>query len=199
MTETAETAEYVDEGYNGSYHASFFFAKHLIANCPTFREVIIGVQSAAEAMEKIYYQETLAEAHPDLVSEYEGDAPPETQPRPYCVLMPQSRSRRKIAHKVFSGEGSILAVFEVLIPDELKIDYEQDGPDVIAQKFERRKLWRMGLAKIEDEITDLAGGHDENGNPFLNVTDPEWVIDPADAADSQAEDHVGFAIALGWK
>lgn len=195
---TAETSEYVDEEWNGSYHASFFFAKYLIANCPTFAEVILGNREWFP-LDRIYYLETLAESHPDLDPGYEGDASPETQSRPFCVLLPQSRSRRKIAHKVFSGEGEILAVFEVLVPDELKIDYEQDGIDVIREKFERRKLWRMSLAKIEDEITELAGSHDENGNPFLNVTEMEWVIDPADAADNQAEDHVGFALAMSWK
>ena len=135
MTDLAETAEYVDESYNGSYHASFFFAKHLIANCPTFQEQIIGVHSAAEAIVKVYYQETLAEDHPDLVPEYEGDAPPEMQSRPYCVLLPQSRTRRKIGHKVFDGEGVILAVFEVLIPDEINVDRESEGWPEQSVKF----------------------------------------------------------------
>ena len=57
----------------------------------------------------------------------------------------------------------------------------------------------MGLAKIEDEIIDLAGGHDENGNPLLNVVETEWVIDPSNAESAQFEDHVGFAIAMRWK
>lgn len=195
-----DTAEFVDEQQSGSYRATFNFAKNLIAACPTFQEVIIGVHSAAEAAEKIFYQETLAEEHEDLTAEYEGDPGPEMQARPFCVLTDSDRQRRKVGHQVFMGEGSLIACFEVLVPDELKIDYEQDGATVIAEKWERRKLWRIDVAaQIEDDICDLAGRHDTDGEPYLNVVETDLIIPPSDPELAQPQDHIGFAIALVWK
>lgn len=202
----SSTAEYVDEGPASSNLATYRYARYLIANLPTFQQVILGVSSASEAMLKIYKQETLAESNPDLAAEIEGDENPEMQPRPFCILTDSSRQRRKIAYDLFAAEGVLVACFECLVPVEFKLDRENDGVDLMTTKFQRRVDWRLHIAgALEDEIcgndqiTGLSGRHDPDGNPFLNVVNVDQIIPPGDAETSQSQDHVGFALALAWK
>jgi hypothetical protein len=196
----SEVAEYIEPRIGGSYRACLQFARYLIANCETFWQEILEVSGPTAALERVYIQETLAEESQQTVSEFEGGEPPETCPRPYAVIMDESRTRRKIACGVFEAEGVLMLVIECLVPTELQVDPVNDAEDLRIEKFKGRIDWRTSLAgKIEDELLELSGKADADGNPFLNLTDLELIIPPADADDAQLEDHIGFALALGWK
>lgn len=202
MTEpAADTAEFTDEAYGGPYLGTFSFARNLIAALPTFREAILNVSSAAEAKERIYYQETLADEDDEENVARENDPPPEMQPRPYCVILDGARNRPRIATCTFGGDGFVLAAFEVPVPAEYLPDYQNDDSAVKRDKFERRKRWRITLAsKIEQEITELSGFADEDGNPYLNVIDIEQAVPPSDMADDVTDEpFVAFVFKLTWK
>lgn len=201
MTESAaDTAEFTSEAYEGCYRASYEYARNLIAACPTFREAIIGAGSDDEAKEKIFYRETYAEENDEEQPEREGDRPPEYEARPYCLLTDGARSRRRAGVGEWASEGHLLAVFEVPVPSEYAIDYDQDDAAGRKDKFRRSQLWRINLvSKLEDEIVELAGSADAAGNPYLNVHTPELILAPADAeADVVDEPFIGFIFRLAW-
>lgn len=201
MTEVAaDTAEFTSEGYSGAYRAAYEYARNLIAACPTFREAILGVHTDDEAKAKIFYRETYAEENDEEDPEREGDSPPEFEPRPYCLLTDGARTRRRAGVGEWSSEGHLLAVFEVPVPSEYAIDYDQDDAAVRKDKFRRSQLWRIDLVStLEDEIVELAGSADAEGNPYLNVHTPELIMAPADAeADVTDQPFIGFIFRLAW-
>lgn len=192
--------ETVSEVDGGAYLATFTFARNLLANCPSVMLDAFGVADAAEAKERIYYQETLAVEDEEETGDSEGDPPPEMEPRPYCVILDGARNRRRAGVGEWAGEGQVMAIFEVLVPNEYKVDHQADDSAVKRDKFRRRKRWAMGLVgRIEDEIAELSGAADEEGNEYLNVTDVELAVPPADPSEYEHEDYVGFAFNLHWK
>lgn len=201
-TPAADTAEYTDDAYGGAYLATFEFTRNLIAACPTFYQDILGVENPEEAREKIYKQETLAErADTAEVGASEADPTPELEPRPYCIILDDTRSRPRAGVGEWGGEGAVIVVFEVPIPSELIVDHGEDDDGVRRDKFRRLVKWRVQVAsRIEQEITELSGSADAAGNPYLNVVEPELIVPPSDPAEDVADKpFIGFAFRLRWK
>ena len=194
------TAEFVNEQEGGSYLATFMFAENLLINCPTFYNTICNFTDPEEARDKVHHQESLAEADVQTAGEYEGDESPELEERPLAIILDDTRTNTKVGVNDFMGEGTVIVAIEALVPNDLKIDRQTDNNEVIKEKFHLRRRWRAKIAGlIEDEILERSGGHDDQGNPFLNVVDTDLIIPPADADSDQSVDHIGFAIALSWK
>lgn len=203
MSDPTLTAATVDEDYGGDLLATFEFAANLLADCPTFREVIIGATDPADAKAKIYYQETLADVDPDAAVEYEDEPQPELEPRPYAVILDidGQRTRRRVGVGEWSGEGRLTVVIETPIPNDLIVDWQQDGSAEKRDKFRRRRRWGLEVAgKIEAEIAERSGRHSADGDPFLNVHEIELIVPPADPSpDDDEQNYIGFAYSLAWK
>ncbi len=191
--------ETVSEVSGGAYLATFDFARNLLAACDTFRIDVLDGATVAEAKEKIYYQETLAEAD-DEEPVNEGDPSPELEPRPYALVIDGQRNRRRAGVGEWAGEGQLVFVFEVLVPNEYIVDFDADDSAIRRQKFRGRKRWAMGLVgRLEDELSQHSGSADEEGNEFLNVTDIELLAPPADPDEAVGQEYVGFAFQVAWK
>lgn len=191
--------ELVSSPPGGAYLATFEYARNLLANCPTVFLDVFGVADADEAKDRIYYLETLAtpDEEEDAV---EGEETPETCPRPYIVIIPGSTRRGRVGVGEWSNEGELYVAIEVLVPNEFIVDAQADDSAVVRDKWRRRKEWAIALfGRIEQEITELSGSADEEGNPFLNVHSIEVETPPADPAEYCLEDYMGGAIRLGWK
>lgn len=200
MSNPTLTASTVDEGDGGDLLATYVFAANLLADCPTFREVVIGVTDPEDAKAKVYFQETYAEADPDAAVEYEGDPQPELEARPFAILFGLQRTRRRAGVAEWAGEGRLGLAIEASLPDDLKIDYDQDGATEKRDKFRRRRRWGLEVAgKIEAEIAERSGGHNEAGDPFLNVHDFELAVEPADPAEGDDPNYLGWVYELSWK
>lgn len=191
--------ETVSSPPGGAYLATFDYARNLLANCPSVIMDLFGVADADEAKERIYYLETLAT--PDEEEEQdEGEEKPEMCPRPYIVIIPGQTRRNRVGVGEWSNEGELYVGIEALVPNELQVDHQADDSSVIRDKWRRRKEWAIALfGRIEQEITELSGAADEEGNPFLNVHSIDVEQPPADPAEYCLEDYMGGAIRLGWK
>lgn len=203
MSDPTLTAATVDEDYGGDLLATFEFTANLLADCPTFREVIIGVTNPADAKAKVYYQETLAEEDPDGVVANEGDPLPELEPRPYAIVLDidGQRTRRRVGVGEWASEGRLTVVIEANIPNDLIVDDQLDGSAERRDKFRRRRRWGLEQAgKIEKEICDRSGGQGAAGGPFLNVHECELIVPPSDPSpDELDQDFIGWAYSLSWK
>jgi hypothetical protein len=192
--------ETVSEGDVGTYLATFDFARNLVAACPTFVLDVLGVADAAEAKDKIYYQETLAEEDEQVEPDEEGGPPVEMEPRPYCIIFDGQRTTSRAGIGEWAGEGQLALIFEVLVPDEYIVDRQADDSAIIRKKFRDRKRWAMRLVgRLEQELLENSGKADEEGNEFLNVVEIELLAPPADPDEAESDDYVGFAFQVRWK
>ena len=182
---------------------TFGYTQNLIAACDTFRDEVLGGVTAADAKDRVYLVEALGEPDEEEWQEFPGeeglDETPALEPRPFAIVMEQSRSHRRVGAGEWGGDGSSLVAFEVLIPAKYLDDPDHDTPSKRRKKFRNRKLWGEGIAgAILRELIENAGGSDWEGNAYLNANDISMVGYPGDPEEQSVQEYIGFSFSLNW-
>lgn len=178
--------------------STFEYAREWLAYAPTFLQTICGLSSVVDARARVYRQEVLEAPDRDESERNTPDDVPITE-RPFCIIVFGDDTRRRVGTGSWSGEGSLLFVFEVPVPEAYLVDWEENAA-AIRQKFAARKQWGEDLLqKLRLELMQTSGQAGSSGIPFLNATSVDRFLSPADPELEEKQDFIGFALEVSYK
>lgn len=181
-----------------SQATTFEYCQEWLADNRTFRVDVCGLVRVSDARERIFREEVL-ESPDELQSERHTPDAVALVERPFCIVVTGEDSRRRAGTGTWEGEGTLLLVFELSVPEEHLVDWEQDAAE-IRRVFAGRKAWGENLLQtMRRELMQSSGRSGASGKPFLNALRIDRYLSPADPELGEPQDYIGFALEVGWK
>ncbi|MCZ6655571.1 MAG: hypothetical protein O7D91_21390 [Planctomycetota bacterium] len=184
---------------SGPLASTYLFAKNLLAESATFRNVVLPGVTVPVAKDSIFYVETLE--NKDTETHVDPDPGPALEKRPYGIIYQQDRTLVRSGIGEYMNSGSLFFIIEALTPAEFVIDWVNDTSAIKRSKFRDRKVFGLNTAgQIEQDFKDNSGGSDATGNVFLNVQELQLLAEPQDPQEGETdENYMGWVYLATWR
>lgn len=161
-------------------------------------------EEAVEAAKaRIYREEVLQEPNEDEEQEDAPDLPPPVDQRPFAIVIMGRRENQLTGTQTWSGRGTLLVAFEVLVPEHLRMIWtDETTPAEKAARFKAGKEWADQLMNtVLQELKATSGRWDEAGNPYLNATDINIELEPTrpESGEHEPDSYMAFMFEVSYR